>query len=300
MISYSLFLLVLLIQFGLMAQATDLLGGHAGRMGLSAPIFAGVGAYSYALMTTVLTWEPSMSVVGALGFVLLVSVPVGVLMLKLNGDGFLLGTFAAQVALVDLVKNLPFAGGPLGIRNIPAPAIPFFGSETTLASLAVLVPIILVTTISLVVALRPGSSLGRVYHWIRDDFESALVYGVRIEPLMLGAFSIHAAISGIVGISIAIAHSYIGPASFELWLSLSVLTVVFLSGTGGNPTLMILGSLVFVGVLEIVNAIPLKPEMVGAFQQILINLVLIALLTIRRRGIGGPKLEAGPSAVVSE
>lgn len=293
---YFIFLLALILQLSLLSQATDLLAGHIGRVGLSAPIFAGIAGYTYALTTTHLHVHPWLAVAVSLSITLLISAIIGFMLSRLNAEEFLMGTFAIQVGFVDLVKNLEITGGPLGIRDVPTPCLSSMGSDATIGSLFILIPALAFAVPSLMLALGPHSALGRAYHWIRDDYKSAIAYGIHAENLLQKAFIVHAIVAGTAGIGFVIAQTYVGPSSFELWLSLQVLTIVFLSGTGGNTLLMLIGATVMVSLIEVVNAVVADPQMVGAFQQIVFNGLLIGILIFRKRGIGGPILETGPSA----
>ncbi len=296
MISYIFFLLALTIQIVLLAQATDLLAGHIGRISLAPALFAGVGAYSYAVLAVHRGWNPWLALIVSCMIVISASLPVGSLLLRLDADAFLIGTFAAQVAFVDLVNNVGFTGGPLGIRDIPGPKVPFLHSRATAESLILLVPALIISSFVLSKVVGPSSSMGRIYHWIRDDRQSAIAFGLRERSLLRKAFVVHGLISGVAGIGIAVAQSYIAPETFDLWLSLSILTAVFLGGTGGGCSNMIVGGAVLVALTELANSLPLSPSMVGAFQQVVINGCLVLILVFRRRGLGGPILESGPSA----
>lgn len=297
--SYVAFILVLALQLALLAQATDLLAGHTGRTGLTASVFAGVAGYFYAIATVKLLINPWLAVCLALLSTLPVSLFIGYLLLKLDTQGFLIASFALQVALVDLMRNLTLTGGPLGIRDIPAPSLLSFGGST-IGSLLVVIPGVILATTALTLTLGPRSDLGRLFHWIRDDNKSATAFGVRSQRLLQSAFTVHAIISAIAGISFVIAQTYVGPNSFDLWLSLNVLAVVFLSGTGGATSLMLVGASMLVCLIELVNFVPLRPEAVGPLQKIIFNLLLVGILVFQRRGIGGPILEANPSAEMAE
>lgn len=300
MSSYFLFLLATILQLALLAEATDLLGGHTGRVGLAPVLFLGIGAYSYALFTIRFGWNPWLAIILTCLLVLVVSVCVGHLLLKLDADGYLIGTFAMQVAFVNLANNLNLTGGSLGIRDIRGPALLRFGDESTIGALWVLVPAAVIATVLLVRVFGRTTPLGRLYHWIRDDRLSASVFGVRCGELLLAAFVLHALIAGVAGIGMAVAQSYIAPQSFDLGLSLSVLTAVFLGGSAGSPFAMVLGAVLFVAATEFVSALPLAPEMVGAFQQVMLNGLLVVILVFRQRGVAGPIVETGPSASRSQ
>lgn len=296
---YVAFLLALILQLALLAQATDLLAGHTGRTGLSASVFAGIAGYSYALAAVRLQLNPWLAIGLALLSLVPISALLGYMLLKLDSQGFLIASFALQVAFVDLMRNLAFSGGPLGIRDVPAPRLLSLSGSTT-GSLLLVVPFVVLTAIILTRVLGSRSYLGRLFHWIRDDGKSAIAFGVNSQHILRSAFVVHALIAGVAGISFVIAQTYVGPNSFDLWLSLNVLAVVFLSGTGGRSSLMLIGASMLICLIELVNFSSLTPESVGPVQKMIFNLLLVGILVFQRRGIGGPVLEIGPSAGMAE
>lgn len=300
MISYVFFLVAIIIELSLLAQATDLLSGHLGKPGLSAPVFAGTAAYSYAISVTCLQLSPWLAVLISLSIVAFAALSVGQILVKLTAENFLLASFGLQVALVDLARNLKLTGGPLGIRDVPAPKVSYFDGGAAISALLILVPGIIISTIFLRFILAPSCQAGRICHWIRDDQISAVVFGIPIERFVLIGFVAHAIIAAFAGIGFVIAQAYVSPNSFSLWISLNVLAVVYLSGTGGNPIMFILGSFIVVAITELLSLIIEAPNYVGAFQQIVLNVLLLLILIFWRRGIAGPLIESGPSAYQAE
>lgn len=296
MTAYSTYLVAAVMQLALLAQATDLLGGHCGRLGFGAVVAAGVAGYGYAVSIATTSLGPWTAFIVGLAAASLVSGPLTLLLLKLDPESYLLASFALQMTFVELVNNLEITGGPLGIRNVPAPAIGLFSQEAPIGSLAVLLPCVACASLVLTAALGTKGRLGRALHWIRDDPTSAGTSHLNVTRLFGSICLAHCLIAGTAGMGIVILQGYIAPRSFDLWLSLKVLTVVILSGTGGSPVMMVVGSAILVGLTELINAAVTAPEAVGPLQQILINSLLVVLLVWRKRGLAGPVLESGPSA----
>lgn len=296
MTSYLTYLTAAIVQLALLAQATDLLGGHCGRLGLGAVSAAGVAGYGYAVGTVTYGLQPWAGIMVGMGAAALLSGLLTILVVKSDAHEYLLATFALQMAFVELVNNLAISGGPLGVRNVLPPAVRFLPPEASLSSLAVVLPSLGFASLALLAALGPHGRVGRACHWIRDDLMSAAASSLHVPRLLGSACLMHCLIAGTAGIGMVIAQGYVAPRSFDLWLSLKVLTVVILSGTGGNPIMMLVGSAILVAVSELVNATIVAPEAVGPLQQILINSLLVALLVWRKRGLAGPALEPGPSA----
>jgi branched-chain amino acid transport system permease protein len=296
MIGYAIFCLIITFQLGLLAQATDLLGGHAGRVGVASVLLAGTAGYAYAIFTVQAGWNPWWSVCLALGLTALISLALGWLLLHLRGNDFLLGTIAAQMGFSELANNLDAFGGALGVRNIPSLAGMSVSDAPVQGALWLLMPSSLIFGILLQRVLGERKYPTKILHWIRDDDISARTLGIAPERWRMAVFVLHAILAGLAGVSIVIAQGYVSSKSFDLSMSMTVLTVVYLSGTGGNPVLMYFGAAVLVAVGEFLRSFGGVPELVGPIQQITINAVLIAILTFMPRGLAGPIIEVGPSA----
>jgi branched-chain amino acid transport system permease protein len=295
MISHWLYLFASVLELSLMAQATDLLSGHAGRLGFGAVISAGIGAYSYALLCG-FGWNPWLGIFVALLVGGCTGLGLFVLVIKLNGDAYLLASFGLQMALVEMANNLSITGGPLGLRNIPIPRLWIKNADSDIVAILVLLGAAIIAMLVLSTAVGSSRGLGRMVHWIRDDYLSAITAGINPNVLLGAVCVVHSLIGACAGVGLVISQGYIGPESFDLWLSLNVLTIVILSGTGGHPALMLLGSFFIVTLNETVNIFLADPSSVGPLQQVLINSILIAFLALRRRGLAGPLLAMGPSS----
>ncbi len=296
MMAHWIYLSASILELSLMAKATDLLAGHSGRLGFGGIISAAIGGYAYALLSTQGGLNSWFSLIAALIVAGVSGLGLAVPLLKLNADGYLMATFALQMAVVELANNLSFTGGALGIRNVPALLFPWWRSNADGASLVVLLAATAVGMVGLMAVDGPASKLGRMLHWLRDDYVSAIASGINPKLVLSAVCVLHCLLGACAGIGIVISQGYVGPHSFDLWLSLNVFTVVIVSGTGGPPFLMLLGSVIVVSLNEIVSTTFTEPTSVGPWQQMLVNCLLLFFLALRRRGLAGPLLVTGPSA----
>jgi branched-chain amino acid transport system permease protein len=195
----------------------------------------------------------------------------------------------------ELMNNLPILGGPLGIRNIPPITVFSMRGDAVQSALVLLIPGVVFGVI-LQNLVGEKAHWGKILHWVRDDDVSARTFGIVPERWRIAIFTVHAMLAALSGLSMVIAQGYISPRSFDLWMSIEVLTVVYLSGTGGNPVAMYVGAAVLVMIGEFLRSFGELPQLVGPVQQIVTTAILIAILSFRRRGLAGPIIEAGPSA----
>jgi len=297
---YFSYLLVSMLQLGLMAQATDLLGGHCGKLGFGAVLAAGVAGYAYAISTVVFAAPILWALLVALVAASLLGIVLSHTIVALHPDAYLLASFAFQMAFIEMMNNVDWSGGPLGLRQIPSSVFGGLAVEATTSSFLFLIISATVGLLVLVSGARRESGVARAHHWIRDDILSALASPLDTRSIMARACLVHCILGGAAGVGVVIAQGYVAPRTFDLGLSLKVLTVVVLSGVGGSPFLMLLGSAILVLVTELASFAFTAPEAVGPLQQVLVSSVLIGFLVFRRRGIGGPVLESGPSSELFE
>ncbi|HEY5021574.1 MAG TPA: branched-chain amino acid ABC transporter permease [Gemmatimonadaceae bacterium] len=308
MIAYGVFLLVLILQLGVLAQATDSLGGYAGRVGVQGVLFAAVGGYLYAFATVVLGVTPWLAVAYVVAAVFVLGWGAGSLFLRLRENDFLLATLAAQLCFLEVANNVPALGGPLGIRDVPL--LPAFGvsGDAVVDALWILIPSAVLSTAiltafltALVTHLRVRTRRFKTFvPWIRDDAISAASLGLPKAWLLMTLFIVQAVFSATAGIGLVVSQGYVSPDAFDLSLSLTVLTVVYLSGTAGLPWVMFAGAFLVVTLNEGLRAVQSLPQLVGPVQQIAVNALLVLVLLVRRRGLAGPVLEPGPSATILE
>jgi branched-chain amino acid transport system permease protein len=290
MSAYAIYLVVLVLQLAMLAQASDALGGHGGRVGVSSVLFATFGGYGYAFATVVAGVDPATAILLTTLGALAIGVPLGLLLLRLREDDYLLGTLAAQLGAVELINNLPLLGGPLGIRSVPG-----FGSSLV-GGLFVVVLAAAIGGFVLFRMLGRRNRLRESLHWLRDDTPSAFAVGISQRAVWIRVVAAQVAISAVVGMSIVIVQGYASPTTFGLSLSIAFLTTIYLGGTGASPLAMYLGAALLVALGEFVRSLDLPANWIGPFQQIVMASLLIAVLALRGRGLMGPKIEVGPSA----
>ena len=227
---YGLFILSQWAVMTIAAMGLNLTLGYAGQVSLAQGAFVGIGAYAGAILTTQ-------------GFPLIAAIAVAIVLCF--SIGWLLGYPALRVqhhylAFVTLAfSTLAFlvfrneswlTGGIYGISNIPRPHI--FGMATSkplpfyyvcLASLAI---------VTLVVWWLIRSPWGRAFVALRENPVRALSLGVDTRRYTLMAFAIGSALGGVAGALYAPLMQYIDPVPFNLSLSLDLLMMVIVGGSG--------------------------------------------------------------------
>jgi branched-chain amino acid transport system permease protein len=227
---YGLYILSMWAVMSIAAIGLNLTLGYAGQVSLAQGAFVGIGAYAGALLTTN-------------GFPLIVALIVAIALCF--AIGWLLGYPALRVqhhylAFVTLAfSTLAFlvfrneewlTKGIYGIIGIPRPSIfgwklasPLLFYYFCLASLAI------VTAAAWWLVRSPW---GRAFMALRENPVRAQSLGIDTRRYTLMAFAIGSALGGVSGVLYAPLVEFIDPMPFTLALSLNLLLMVIVGGSG--------------------------------------------------------------------
>jgi branched-chain amino acid transport system permease protein len=242
----------------LMGLGLNIVVGYAGLLDLGYVAFFAIGAYVMGLLTSPVSslglglsfWVawPITMVVGAIAGVLL-----GFPVLRMRGDylaivtlGF--GEIIRVLATSDLLK--PYIGGAQGILQIPKPT--FFGTEL-ITSQQIYYLILAGCGVALFASWRLSNSrVGRAWIAMREDEDVAQAIGINLINYKLLAFATGATFSAMSGAIFATKLSSIFPHSFNLLISINVLSLIIVGGLGSIPG-VIVGALILVGLPEVLR-----------------------------------------------
>ena len=281
--SYVLYVLTLALCYAIPAMGMNLLYGYTGLVSLGHMGFAGVGAYTTAiLMKSVgLPFVPSLLAgalaAGVLGFL------VGIPCLRLRSHFFIVVTLAVGMILFTLFNNLDaVTGGAEGLPGLPRPAnlaigsfVLDFRSLTGFYLLALFITALVFGLQYLLVR----SDFGRSLSSVRQDEALAAARGVDVFGHKLLAFALSAAIAGLGGAMKVLFLRAAAPLSFELQESINLMMMLILGGAGYlvGP---IIGAIAFV-------ALPEFLRIASEMRLIFFGFVLLVLARFAPRGICG-------------
>ena len=327
------------LQTGLFAMAAmvsaiglSMLVGVAGQLSLAHAFFIAIGAYGYALAAGP---TDDQDLVG-LGLPPVLAAVLAVLLAGLAGAAFspisgrLRGIYLglASLGLVFLGQHVlvnahSITGGLNGRDAVPL-AVPGFGfSDDQPAGLRVLgVPfgrlerlwglLLVVAVVAAWLAVNIlRSRTGRAGSTMRDSEVAAAVLGVDVARAKAAAFIVSSIYAGLGGVMTALAFGRIVPESFALALSIDMLVMIVVGGSG-TVAGAALGA-VFVTALPLIldrysDALPLlaapgEPGLgANLAARLLYGLAIILVLLFNREGLAGlwPRrgTDAGPAAAV--
>jgi branched-chain amino acid transport system permease protein len=280
---YIVGVLVSITIFGLLAVSLDLLLGWAGLFSIAHAATFGAGAYASALAAQTL----GLGFWGGLAAAILVGAAVSALVaipsLRVSGDYLVLASFGVQEVLHGLYLNLDdVTGGPGGLRRIPRPE--FFGMTVTdpahyLALYAFLVAIVLLLLRHLMRA-----PLGLLLRAIREDEVVPQALGKNVVALKVTVFVLSGALAGMGGSLYAHYFTFISPESFDVHVSIFILSMVLIGGMG---TLWggLAGAALLIALPEVLRFAPFPSGTIGPARQIVYGLILIAFCFFRPTGL---------------
>lgn len=252
-------LLINVVIFGIMAIGLNIVIGLTGMLDLGYVAFFAVGAYTTAVLTAPasnLAFSPELSFWLALPIALVVAVVAGIIIgtpvIRLRGDYLAIVTLGfAAIAQVLVLSDwfAPVLGGPQGVRDVPPVPLGVAEVSATVEPRGFLWFSLALLAVMIYIAWRlQHSRLGRAWQAIREDETVAEAMGIDVGAMKLLSFCVGAVFAALAGGLFAAKVSSSFPTSFELLVSVLVLVVVIVGGTGYVPGVL-LGSLVLVGVL---------------------------------------------------
>jgi branched-chain amino acid transport system permease protein len=268
--------------FVLMGLGLNIVVGFAGLLDLGYVAFFAIGAYTVGVLTSPELGFFHLSFWQALPVAVLAAVLAGVVLgipvLKMRGDylaivtlGF--GEIIRVLVLSDFLR--PWVGGAQGIAKIPK---------------ATVGPIELSTPQHIYYLLLAGclvagffswrvkdSRLGRAWMAMREDEDVAQAMGINLVATKLLAFATGAAFSGLSGAIFASKLGSVYPHSFNLMISINILSLIIVGGMGSIPGVLV-GAIVLVGLPEVLREF-------AEYRLLVYGAALVAMMLLRPEGL---------------
>lgn len=266
----------------LLGLGLNIVVGYAGLLDLGYVAFFAIGSYTVAVLTSPELGFFSLSFWEALPLVIVMGVLSGVLLgtpvLKMRGDYLAIATlgFGEIIRILVLSDFLrPWLGGAQGIGKIPKASIAGFEfSGPQQIYYLILAGCLLVAFVSL--RLR-DSRLGRAWMAVREDEDVAQAMGINLVTTKLLAFATGAAFSAISGAIFASKLGSVYPHSFNVMISINILSVIIVGGMGSIPG-VIVGAAALVGLPELLREF-------AEYRLLVYGAVLVAMMLLMPEGL---------------
>jgi branched-chain amino acid transport system permease protein len=227
---YGLFILSQWAVMTIAAMGLNLTLGYAGQVSLAQGAFVGIGAYSSAILTT-----QGWPLPAGIAIAVIASFAVGWLLgypaLRVQHHYLAFVTLAFSTLAFLVFRNESWlTGGIYGISNIPRPHVFGFATNKPLPFYYLCLGSLAIVSLALWWLVR--SPWGRAFTALRENPIRAQSLGVDTRRYTLMAFAIGSALGGVAGALYAPLTQYIDPTPFNLSLSLDLLMMVIVGGSG--------------------------------------------------------------------
>jgi branched-chain amino acid transport system permease protein len=286
---YLIHLTILFAIYAILGVSLNLVVGYTGLLSVTHAAFYGVGAYTTAIFLTKSGVGFFSSLILGIAIAAFVSFLIGLVLSKLKGDYYALGTFGFNAIVFAVFLNWKnLTGGSLGIPGISKPEL-FginFGNNFNFLILALIFLIFIYSASRFVV----NSSFGRVLKAIREDETAIAVFGYNTLHFKFVIFVISAAMAAVAGSLFASYITFIDSSNFQLMESMFILVIIILGGLA-NLRGSILGALFLILLPEILRFVGFPSDIEAQMRQAIYGIILILLMLYRPQGlIGGYKL----------
>lgn len=276
---YLLHVLILSCLYAIPAVGLNLMLGYTGLVSLGHMAFAGVGAYTAAVLMVDarlgfwLALPAGVLAAGAAG------AAIGAICLRFRTHFFMIVTLAFGLMLYSVMNNWDeVTRGAAGFPGIPRPApvgsfsfgpLPNFyylALGAALAAFAVQWAVV-------------RSNFGRVLVALRQDERLARAKGVNAMLYKTAVFALGSAIAGLGGVLHVSFLRVAAPATFTLAESINAVLIVIVGGAGSlaGPAL---GALVFVGLPEYLRV-------AAEWRLVIFGVLLVLIMIFAPQGLAG-------------
>src|SRR5450631_480114 len=229
--NYRVFQLTLTLVYAIALLGLNMLTGYNGQISLGHGAFYAIGAYVAAVLMDKFGVPYWLTVPAAGAVCLVAGFLFGLPALRLEGVYLALATFALGVAMPQILKYKGFEHWTGGVQGIvilkPDPPEWLKVSQDQWLYFVVLACLVVLFVIGWNI-LR--GRMGRAMVAIRDQPIAATAMGVNIAMVKSLTFGVSAMYTGIAGALGAIVIQFVAPDSFNIFLSITLVTGVVIGG----------------------------------------------------------------------
>jgi branched-chain amino acid transport system permease protein len=270
---YILNIMNIFMMFSVLAVSVNFLAGYAGQVSIGHNAFWALGAYTYALLTTGGGWPTWLALLCGIIVAALVSIPLGILSLRLKGPYFAILTLGFGIAVTNILfawssltkGGLGISGVPV-LKGFPLPwGVVNFGDRRIFFYLA-----LLILVLSVISTYKLSHSLwGLRFIALRENEELGRSVGINMTKVKISALFLSAVIAGLGGVLYASYLRCVAPEISAFFYGFESIAQAALGGLGTTA-----GPLIGCGILT------LLPEVLEVEETIRLTLSGIILMVI--------------------
>ena len=209
--------------FVVVASAWNLIGGLTGYPAFGNVVYFGIGAYTVALLVTRYHWPFWAALAGSVVVPAVFAGLIGLPLLRLRGHYFAVASLGVAVAVGEVINNLEYFGGAVGIF------MPIVRSDLVFYYLMLGAAVLAVAVTWGVLHTRFGYGLLA----IREDEGAAAVMGVNTTLYKICAYALSAALTGLAGGIYAQWNVFVNQdVAFNIDVSIDSILMALIGGIG--------------------------------------------------------------------
>lgn len=228
--NYQVYVLTLAVVFCVASFGMNVLAAYSGQLSMGNAAFFGIGAYAVGISVDKLNWPLAAGfllgivVAAVAGFIVgLPAARLSEIYLAIATLAFLLlfnQVTAIWKPVTGAAEGLPVHGQVLGPLDL--------GDSRTLLYVVLAAAMAILWVGNNIISAR----YGRAFLALKASEHAAASAGIDVMSHKLGASVLSAAMTGAAGCLYAVVVGYIEPAIFDVFLSVSLLTMVIVGGRG--------------------------------------------------------------------
>lgn len=274
---YSVITTVLI--WTMLGHAWNLLGGFTGQISFGHAMYLGIGAYASMIIVNAMNLDIALTLL--LGGLLAgaFAVPVGLLIFRLQGPYFALGTLAVAEIFHIVARNMKsVTNGGEGMMLAKVPT--FLGLRVSSKDEYFLLAVLLAVLVTLFVIFLMRSKTGYLFLAVRENQDSAEALGINSLAVKIRALFLSAFLAGLAGGFYGLYNKFIDPEmTLTVHMSAEMIFVTLIGGIGtvAGP---IIGSGVLITLQELLRDVPVLqsfPSLYLIVYGLIIMLVVVYL-----------------------
>ncbi|MBM4422229.1 MAG: branched-chain amino acid ABC transporter permease [Chloroflexi bacterium] len=290
--NYQIFVVTLIGLYTMLTVGLSLVMGFAGQVSLGHATFYGIGAYAAALLSAMFGLPSWLALILATALTGLIGFFIGIPIFRLRGHYLAMATLGLNVIFSLIIKNeADITGGPSGFAHIPPLSVGGFVFDSDTKMYYIVWFMALATLfISMNVV---NSRVGRALRAIHTSEVAAEALGVDANTYKLRVFALAAGFAGLSGALYAQAIHFISPSSFDILVSVELVTMTAIGGLAsvwgsvfGAAAVVFLGQFIRDRMNELLEGASGEQEI------IVFGLILVVIMVFMPEGVtaGGMKL----------
>ncbi len=187
-----------------------------GALSFAAGAFMAVGCYVSGVLTVKLGWPLYPAWFAGAAAAAALSVPIGLISLRLRGVYFILATIGVTISMQVVLENIDAVGGSTGFGGM-------MGATPLDAFVAV-------AAVGVVLGLMSFTPLQRILDAVREDERVAASMGINVVFVRSSMFAAGAALAGYAGGLYGHYLIFVRPENFDIFTSIYAAFYVMLGG----------------------------------------------------------------------